>query len=190
MLFWVAIYIILSFGDWIPSDSSWLFVAICNTSEDIRSMISSCTVRSFRAKQPSIIAASIIPLQDTQPWFWQKYTNLGWIWSYITRANGLFFMGNWGEITTMCVELEPYTYTVTGRDEEILILIPLKFDIAPENYGMVGRRMDGPFGMASSKGPQILKKHLYEPRKKSLLLFMKSWLVNRDPYNGLLKIPI
>ena len=52
------------------------------------------------------------------------------------------------------------SYTVSGRDEEILVLTPLKFDIVPENNGMVGRRMDGPFGMASSKGPQILKKHL------------------------------
>ena len=27
----------------------------------------------------------------------------------------------------------------------------------------------------------------YEPRKKKLLLSMKSWLVNRDPYSGLLE---
>ena len=43
--------------------------------------------------------------------------------------------------------------------------------------------------IAESSGPgttRIKTTRFFLPRKKTLLLSMKYWLVNRDPYNGLL----
>ena len=71
----------------------------------------------------------------------------------------------------LCVWSYNPSYTVTSRDEKILILIPLKFDIALKKTGWLEDGWMVLLLISSSKGPRILKKPFFEPRKKPGLTF-------------------